>query len=279
MTSESRERFAAVVRTAPHRLDIACLLVAAESLPADRRSAAPLDRFLDAGLAALDDLAARVPAHGRPDQRLRAALEPFHGEPDDYALLESSLLPEVLRRRRGLPILLSTVWTEVARRAGVAAYGVGLPGHFVVGVGDPTTFDPDAMDGSRLLVDPWRGGTLLPYDAARDLVERSGQVFRRAQLAPHDPNATVSRVLTNIRTWAAAPLRAPVRLWAVELALLLPRHDVALRRERGRALLDLGAYGEAVRALDDYADLIEPLDPDEGQRARRLAARARAGLN
>ena len=43
------------------------------------------------------------------------------------------MLDLVLARRTGLPILLSVVYVEAARRAGIRLSGVGLPGHFVVG--------------------------------------------------------------------------------------------------------------------------------------------------
>jgi regulator of sirC expression with transglutaminase-like and TPR domain len=261
------------------RLDLACLLMAAEEQPAERASPPALDRYLDAGLAALDDLAAAVPGPGRDDSRLRAALGGFHGDTGDYDRLESSLLPEVLRRRRGLPILLSTVWTEVARRAGIPAYGVALPGHFVVAVGDPETFRVDAVDGDRVLVDPFRGGTLLPYDRARDLAERAGAVFRREHLAPADPVATLARMLANIRAWATPPLRASTRLWAIDLALLLPHHDASLRRERALALMHLGRYASAARGFDEYADLVADAAPLEADVARGFARRARAHLN
>ncbi|MCZ9344314.1 transglutaminase-like domain-containing protein, partial [Streptomyces sp. TRM76130] len=72
----------------------------------------------------------------------------FRGSPADYRRLDASLLHRVLARRRGLPILLSVVWIEVARRAGAPVYGVALPGHFVVGFGagpgaaEPVLADP-----------------------------------------------------------------------------------------------------------------------------------------
>lgn len=276
MSTTSRERFADVVRAggaagdpADVRLDLALLLISAETIPeADETS---LDALVAHGLATLDRLAEDVPAEGRDDQRLRAALGGFAGAADDYALLESSLLPDVLRRRRGLPILLSTVWTEVARRAEVPAYGVGLPGHFVVGVGDP--------DGARVLVDPFTGGRLLPYDTARDIAASAGRSLRPEHLRPHDPIDTVDRVLGNVRAWATTPERARHRLWAAELALMLPRHDLGLRREYGEALIAVGRYVEASRVLEDYADTVEGPMPLEAEHARRVARQARSRLN
>jgi regulator of sirC expression with transglutaminase-like and TPR domain len=272
----SRERFADVVRAggaagdpADVRLDLALLLMSVEAMADD--DSAGLDAVIARGLADLDSLADDVPPDGRDHQRLRAALGGFAGEPTDYSRLESSLLPDVLRRRRGLPILLSTVWTEVARRAEVPAYGVGLPGHFVVGVGDP--------DGTRVLVDPFAGGRLLPYDTARDIAAGSGRSLRPEHLRPHDPIDTVDRVLGNVRAWATTPERARHRLWAAELGLMLPRHDLGLRRDYGEALIAVGRYVEASRVLEDYADTVSGPMPLEAEHARRMARQARARLN
>jgi regulator of sirC expression with transglutaminase-like and TPR domain len=71
------------------------------------------------------------------------------------------MLDLVLARRRGLPILLSVVYVEVARRAGIALAGVGLPGHFVVG-----HFGADPP----VLIDPFAGGGAVEVDVAWSLV-------------------------------------------------------------------------------------------------------------
>lgn len=275
MSHASRERFRDLAARTPDRLDLACLLIAAEA----QDPGIDLDAFLDSGLAQLDALAETVAPVGRDDDRLRDALAGFHGSPGDYELLGSSLLPQVLRRRRGLPILLSTVWTETARRAGIGAYGVALPGHFVVGIGDPATFRADLVDGMRVLVDPWSGGRLLPYDRARDLVERAGFAFRREFLAPARGVATVARILANIQAWAAHPLRASTRLWAIDLALELPDPSPRLLRDRGLALLDMGHGLLARRWLEEYADMVADASPAEAESARAQAQRARALLN
>jgi hypothetical protein len=73
------------------------------------------------------------------------------------------MLDLVLARRRGLPILLSVVYIEVARRGGIPLAGVGLPGHFVVG-----HFDTDPP----LLLDPFAGGRPIDGDLAPGLARR-----------------------------------------------------------------------------------------------------------
>lgn len=279
MSVQSRERFAAVVRAggaagdpADVRLDLAALLLAAEAVPDDETTGTALDHYLDEHLLALDRLASKVPDDGRDDERLRSVLGDFRGGPEDHGRLQASLLPAVLDTRRGLPILLSTVWTEVGRRAGVPAYGVGLPGRFVVGIGDPA--------GARVLVDPFAGGRLLPYDQARRLVAQNGRTLRPEHLAPHDPIDTVDRMLANVRVWAArVPERARTRLWSCELALLLPRHDLNLRRDYAEALIAVGRYAEGAVRLEEYADVVAGPMPLEAEHARRTARQARSRLN
>ena len=93
----------------------------------------------DGALAKLDDLAAQLApaADGAPAaevevlRELLARRHGFSGDREEYDHPDNSMLDLVLERRKGLPILLSTVYVEVARRAGIAVAGVGLPGHFV----------------------------------------------------------------------------------------------------------------------------------------------------
>jgi regulator of sirC expression with transglutaminase-like and TPR domain len=279
MSVQSRERFAEVVRAggaagdpADVRLDLAALLLAAEVVPDDETTGPDLDRYLEEGVSTLDRLASKVPEEGRDDERLRSVLADFHGAPEDYGRLQSSLLPSVLDSHRGLPILLSTVWTEVGRRAGVGAYGVGLPGHFVVGIGDPA--------GARVLVDPFAGGRLLPYDQARRLVAQAVRTLPPEHHEPHVPIDTVDRVLANVRAWAArVPERARTRLWSCELALLLPRHDLNLRRDYAEALIAVGRYAEGAERLEEYAEVVAGPMPLEAEHARRTARQARSRLN
>ena len=254
--SQQRVRFAEVVRSEPVDLGLACLLIGGE-----------VDRSLDvdASLAALDALAARarplVPRVGvrAMAEGLRVALADFSGTAEDYEDLRSSLLHSVLERRRGLPLLLSVVWLEVAARLDVPAYAVALPGHVVVGIGDP--------EDEHVLVDPFAGGRLLdPVDAPL--------------LSAND---LLLRLLTNVR---ALTSRQPpsldvarTRLWAVELSLLLPRHPLELRRERGELLVRLGAHLDGAEELETFALAVADADEAAAQEARREARLARAQLN
>jgi regulator of sirC expression with transglutaminase-like and TPR domain len=273
LSTASRARFEQVVRADPIDLGLACLLLAAEN-------DALAEPDIDAGLQALDVLAAEVAECGPvPDDAaeaaefLRVALADtagFRGFSEDFADLRSSLLPDVLERRRGLPILLSIVYVEVALRLGIPAHVVALPGRVVVGIGD-------LSDG--VMLDPYDDGRRLRPDDAVALVASMGMPFDPSQLAPADGVDVLARVLTNIRALASRQQQPRVQLWAVELSMLLPHHPVQLRRERATLRTRLGDFWAASEDLEAYGDVLESVDPDAAQEVRREARLVRSRLN
>ncbi|TDT38156.1 regulator of sirC expression with transglutaminase-like and TPR domain [Streptomyces sp. BK208] len=285
-SAEVRRRFAEEARSERPDLATLCLLMGAE---AD----GTLDEAgLDAAQVELDRLAGELPFRPGTPRAWAVALRDllgerygFHGVAADYQRLESSLLHEVLRRRRGLPILLSVVWLEVARRAGAPVYGVALPGHFVVGLGSEAGVEagPEgggAADG-RVLVDPFDGGRLLSGKDAEVLVAgATGTELRPSMLKPAAPLEVVSRVLNNVRAWAAGrPEQSAVGLWAIELALLLPAHAARLRYERARLLVQRGEFVAGAGELEAYAEVVGAVDLAVAEEVRGEARAARAMLN
>ncbi|KPM57440.1 transcriptional regulator [Frankia sp. R43] len=300
MSDHSRRMFATVVRREQVDLALACHLIAAEAGP--ETNPVETSRALDA-LAAdtarvLAARGATARGHGQTNSDtgsesasdggagtltgldLRVAAEAlreslgeragFAGRESDYEDVRASLLPEVLRRRRGLPILLSVVWIEVARRIGIPAYAVGLPGHVIVAVGSPR---------EHVLVDPYAGGVIMTVHDAAARVRAAGVAFTRAHLAPMPPADLLARVLGNIRVLAARTDVPRTRLWAVELSLLLPHHPAALRRERGELRVRLGDFLGGARDLTSFADAVTVVEPAASAAARQAAIAARARLN
>ncbi|MEU2586849.1 transglutaminase-like domain-containing protein [Streptomyces avermitilis] len=271
--AELRRRFADEARSERPDLSALCLLVGAAA------DGALDEAGIDAAQIDLDRLAGQVPFRpGGPRSWALALAEllggrcGFRGTPADYQRLESSLLHEVLRRRRGLPILLSVVWMEVARRAGAPVYGVALPGHFVVGFGPPE---------QQVLADPFNGGRVLTGGDAELLVAgATGAPLDPSMLTPADPLDVVLRILNNIRAWAAArPERSDVALWAVDLSLLLPSHPARLRYDRAQLLVERGDFLTGATELDAYAEVVEAVDAGAAGRIRHQARAARSMLN
>ncbi|MEV6617051.1 transglutaminase-like domain-containing protein [Streptomyces sp. NPDC051051] len=271
--AELRRRFAEEARSERPDLSLLCLLVGAAADPT-------LDEAgLDGAQVDLDSLAGRVPFRPGGPLAWAVALREllgerlgFGGSAADYERLESSLLHRVLERRRGLPILLSVVWIEVARRAGAPVYGVALPGHFVVGFGPLQ---------EQVLVDPFDGGRVLTGRDAELLVTgATGAPLEPSMLEPAETLDVVRRILDNIRAWAALrPERSDVALWAVELGLLLPSHPARLRYERGQLLVSRGEFVRGAEEMEEYAALVEVVDEALAERVRQEARGARALLN
>ncbi|GGY90008.1 transglutaminase-like domain-containing protein [Streptomyces poonensis] len=288
--AEVRRRFAEEARAERPDLATLCLLVGAAG------DGALAEDGIDEAQIELDRLAGQLPFRAGDPRSWALALADllggrcgFRGSPGDYQRLQSSLLHEVLRRRRGLPILLSVVWMEVARRAGAPVYGVALPGHFVVGFGRPTrrpTSTPQGASHSDLfqgqvLADPFSGGRLLTGGDAELLVAgATGAPLDPSMLTPAATLDVVQRILNNIRAWAAArPERSDVSLWAVELSLLLPSHPARLRYEHAQLLVQRGDFLRGATELDAYAEVVAAVDQPAAERVRRQARAARAMLN
>ncbi|MGW4926682.1 transglutaminase-like domain-containing protein [Streptomyces parvulus] len=276
-SAQVRRRFAEEARSERPDLATLCLLLGAEA------DGALDEAGLDAAQVELDRLAGELPFRPGAPRAWAVALRDllggrygFHGVAADYQRLESSLLHEVLRRRRGLPILLSVVWLEVARRAGAPVYGVALPGHFVVGLGAES-----GPAEERVLVDPFDGGRVLEGDDAETLAAgATGAGLRPSMLEPAAPLQVVARVLNNIRAWAEGrPEESAVGLWAIELALLLPAHAARLRYERARLLVRRGEFSAGAGELEAYAEVVGAVDDGAAEEVRGEARAARAMLN
>jgi regulator of sirC expression with transglutaminase-like and TPR domain len=87
----------------------------------------------------------------------------FHGSRGDYYHKSNSYLNEVIDDREGLPITLSVLYMELAKRLGLKVVGVGLPGHFIV------RFLP--AKGEAKLVDVYEGGKEMTRDQAEKRVQ------------------------------------------------------------------------------------------------------------
>jgi regulator of sirC expression with transglutaminase-like and TPR domain len=148
------------------RLDLLALALAAEFREVDAADALAMLELLGAELQhAARDIEPTPREQALACARTLGVAYGFAGDTDEYDNPDNSMLDLVLERRRGLPILLSTVYVEVARRAGIELGPVGLPGHFVVahfGADPPLLLDPFAGGGEVIttappqLVRPWR---------------------------------------------------------------------------------------------------------------------------
>jgi regulator of sirC expression with transglutaminase-like and TPR domain len=115
----------------------------------------------------------------------------FHGSRSDYYNKANSYFNDVLDDREGLPITLSILYIELARRIGLNVVGVGLPGHFVV--------RHEPQEGDHQLIDPFDRGRFVPHAEAVENVEAAtGQKFEQSYLATQTNRAILVRMLRNL---------------------------------------------------------------------------------
>jgi regulator of sirC expression with transglutaminase-like and TPR domain len=253
------ERFTDLLQNAESdiALDEACFLIAAHARP-------ELD--VDERRAQLDALAASVDADDA-DALAHALFTDlgYAGNTIDYADPNNSYLDAVLDRRLGIPITLSVLMIEVGRRRGIELHGVGMPGHFLVGVNADQWYDP------------FYGGLALDYEGcvARFAELQNPAAFRPIFLAPVGPIAILDRMLANLQHSLIE--RAPARaVWPTRLRLRIPGISAAQRAELAALLGSLGHFSEAATELDTLA---RDLPGSGAEQAAQAAARFRARAN
>jgi regulator of sirC expression with transglutaminase-like and TPR domain len=197
------ERFAAVVQRsdADLPLDLAALLIGAWEHD---------DFEVEPHLRALDDLAARAapavakaPSPADAGQALAATLFQelgFRGNTAAYYDPRNSFLADVIDRRLGIPITLSVLFMEVARRLDLSVGGVSFPGHFLVRV-DGGSSSGDLPLDPPLILDPFGGGTVLDRPGLESLLARAsgpGAQLADVSFAPTSKRAILVRMLNNL---------------------------------------------------------------------------------
>ena len=198
-------------------------------------------------LRQLDDLADRVAALGArsPGERveaLRHVLVEKHGlrgNRRDYFNPANSLLGQVLRTRRGLPITLSVIWLDVAGRLRWPLAPLGLPSHFMVAC-------RDAASGTEILVDPFDEGTRMEReDVPGHLAQIVGSapVLSEEDFVPPSPRAILVRMVNNLNLVYLQRGEWPRAARTIRRLQALMPGDEALRRQAE-------AVGERLVALN-----------------------------
>lgn len=138
----------------------------------------------------------------------------FHGSRTDYDNRSNSYLNEVLDDREGLPITLSVLYMEIAKRMGLNVVGVGFPMHFMV--------RHEPRDGESQLVDVFdRGRLLTKADARAKLATLTDESWNDSFLDSMPARRILERMLSNLLNTAAESEDAERMLRYVEVGLII----------------------------------------------------------
>lgn len=245
--SDCNLAFAEAISTREDQIDIAyaALLFASEEYP---------DLDINSYLGRLDHMAREVRSrlNHHPIIVLKDYLFKelgFQGNVDDYFDPRNSYLNQVLERRTGIPITLSIVYLELARRLGLPTVGIGLPGHFIV------RYDGDE---EPLYLDPFNGGvTMSISDCHQRLADISnGHLpFKPSFLDPVGPRKILTRMLRNLKGIYVARTDFESAISVVEKLILLNPTAAEEIRDLGVIHYYAGHKLKAVGCLERYLEL------------------------
>ncbi|MEZ5291407.1 MAG: transglutaminase-like domain-containing protein [Vicinamibacterales bacterium] len=231
-----------------------------------------LARMEELGAAALAKVAAGAGAEGPLHARVEAVNaylfgeQGFQGNRDRYADVRNSCLNQVLDRRTGIPITLSVIYMDVARRAGLRAEGINFPGHFLVRVKDAA--GPDPAKDAGLIVDPFNEGAILTEQDCRGLLARhdDSMSFSPDLLSRATRRQVFVRMLVNLKRLYVQSRSFPQARAVSEALLTLTPSSLSELRDRGLLSYHLHDYAAALRDLEEYLRLLTLTDKGEEER-------------
>jgi regulator of sirC expression with transglutaminase-like and TPR domain len=206
--------------------------------------------------ARIDELAGRVEPliSDLHPQRTIAALNRvlfddlgMRGNREDYYDPRNSFLNEVLDRKLGIPITLSVVYMEVARRVGFSLVGVGMPGHFLL--------KHHGREAGEILIDCFnRGDVLSRQDCQTRLNEiYSGQMTMRPEfLHPIGQRQILMRMLNNLKTVYLSTRNFRKALPIADLILVIYPRSAEDVKQRALLRYSLALHKLAAEDLEEY---------------------------
>lgn len=188
----------------------------------------------------------------------------LQGDRNTYDDPANAALPLVLARKRGLPVTLSILWLEVARRLGFRGVGVALPGHFVVGL---------ELDVGTLYYDPFSGGRAIGEEGLAQVVALATggrSALAPSMLVPASNRAILTRLVRNLQVHFQRNQAWDEALWTSTHLVLLAPEDSHSYRDRALVHFQRGETAEGLSDLHEAIRLSQAQDPELTQWLAKL---------
>ena len=173
----------------------------------------------------------------------------FRGNRDDYFNPKNSFLNEVIERKTGIPITLSVLYMEVARRIGLPLQGIGFPGHFLVKHGG---------GNEEIVIDPFNGGEIKSREKLGQMLYDlyGGKVaFHADFLEAMTKKQILRRMLNNLKMIYLRDNDLMKSLSVMERLLILDPAAAEDIRDRGLIYLKMECFKQALQDLENYLRL------------------------
>ena len=214
----------------------------------------------DEYLNALDTMAAevqeRLPAQRYPLRVIQTINQylyddlGFTGNNENYYDPRNSFLNDVIDRRTGIPIALSLVYLEIARRIDFPMVGVGMPGHFLI---------RPQFEEVGIFVDAFHRGEILFEQDCRDRLAKIYQQSVQLQanfVEPVSSRRFLTRMLTNLKMIYLNRQELQKALATVERILLLFPDAPMELRDRGLLYFQMGRWAESSQDFNIYLAML-----------------------
>jgi regulator of sirC expression with transglutaminase-like and TPR domain len=215
-----------------------------------------IDEYLNALDVMADEVEERLPAERYPLRIIQSLNQYFYddlgyiGNTNDYYDPRNSFLNEVIDRRTGIPITLSLLYLEVARRLNFPMVGINMPGHFLI---------RPSFEEAGIFVDAFnRGEILFPQDCEARLAQMYGRPVQMESsfITSVSSRQILIRMLRNLKFIYLNRSDLPKAQTAVEgILLLFPDAPIEIR-DRGLIYYQLGYEPQAAQDLEIYLAML-----------------------
>jgi regulator of sirC expression with transglutaminase-like and TPR domain len=199
----------------------------------------------------------------------------LRGNREDYYDPRNSFLNDVLDRGLGIPITLSIIYMEVARRIGLPLSGVGMPGHFLL--------KHYGVDGQERLIDCFNRGDILSRQDCQMRLDEiySGEMKLRPELLhPISRRQILTRMLNNLKTVYLSMRNFKKALPIADMILVLYPQSADDLKQRALLRYSMGLHGLAAEDLTQYLKVSpNASDADEVQQMSLSIRRMLALMN
>lgn len=250
-------------------LDRAALIMALEEYP---------DLQIQDYLRKLDILAARADALIGVERTAVNIIESINqvlyvqeglrGNNEDYYDPKNSYINEVLDRKLGIPISLSVIYMEIARRIGFTIEGIGFPGRFLV---------KHVAREREIVIDAFDLGRILTPNDCQDLLDKAYNgtaTLNTAMLQPMGKRAILTRMLYNLKGIYTQTEQFHKAISVIDRILMLNPGTPSEIRDRGMLYMQTSLFAKATADLEFYlANVVAPDDVSNVQNHLKMLRR------
>jgi serine protease Do len=163
----------------------------------------------------------------------------FHGCRTEFESRSNSYLNEVIDDREGLPVTLSILYIELARRIGVSVVGIGLPGRYLVRL--------ESVKDDSTLIDVYEGARRLTHAEAETQAKALSDVPITADSwKPQSKREIAYRLVRNLAASAEEARDAEAMLRYIEVMLALDTSSVLEHWRRAVLCFETGRRSESL---------------------------------